>query len=96
MNRRKREIIRSSKFKKDVRLACRQGKDVAHLEEIIDLLADDIPLPEKYRDHALTGDWKSHRECHVNPDWLLIYRKTNDGELLLILARVASHNDLKF
>ena len=95
-NERKRDIIRSAKFRKDVRLAIKQGKNIALLEWVIDQLADDIPLPEKHYDHALSGNWKGHRECHVTPDWLLVYRKNDKGELLLTLARVASHSDLDF
>lgn len=95
-NERKRNIVRSAKFRKDVRLAVKQGKDITLLEWVIDQLADDIPLPEKHRDHALIGNWKGHRECHVTPDWLLVYRKNDKSELLLTLARVASHSDLDF
>ena len=91
-----RVVIRSTQFRKDVRLAYKQGKDIALLEQLIDLLADDKPLPEKHRDHALQGNWKGHRECHVTPDWLLVYRKSNNGMLLLLLARLASHNELEF
>jgi len=95
-NDRKRDIIQSAKFRKDVRRAARQGKDIALLVQIIDMLADDISLPEKYRDHALSGNWKGHRECHIAPDWLLVYRKSDKGELILILVRIASHSDLDF
>jgi mRNA interferase YafQ len=95
-NERKRDIERSAKFKKDVRLAVKQGKNIALLEWVIDQLADDIPLPEKHRDHALSGNWKGHRECHITPDWLLVYRKSDKGELLLVLVRAASHSDLDF
>jgi len=93
---RKRAVQRSTKFRKDVRLASKQGKDLELLQEVIDLLADDIPLPAKYNDHALSGKWKGHRECHLTPDWLLVYRKTNTGKLLLLLVRTASHSDLDF
>jgi len=92
----KRAVHRSAQFRKDIRLAHKQGKDITLLESIIVMLANDEPLPEKYRDHALSGNWKTHRECHVTPDWLLVYRKNNNGELLLILARIASHSDLNF
>ena len=95
-NKHKRNVERSSQFRKDVRLAYKQGKDIKLLEQVIDLLADDIPLHEKHRDHALQGNWKGYRECHVSPDWLLVYKKTNTGELLLILARLASHGELNF
>ena len=60
------------------------------------MLADDIPLHEKHRDHALKGIWKGYRECHITPDWLLVYKKTNKNELQLILARLASHSELDF
>ncbi|MCL2433604.1 MAG: type II toxin-antitoxin system YafQ family toxin [Clostridia bacterium] len=95
-NERKRDIVQSNQFRKDVRLAHKQGRDIDLLNKIIDLLADDKQLPVKHRDHALQGNWKGHRECHVMPDWLLVYRKLNDGELLLILARLASHGELDF
>ena len=95
-NETKRIVKRSSQFRKDLRLAHKQGKDVALLEQIIVMLANDESLPEKHRDHALAGDWKDHRELHVTPDWLLVYRKTDKGELILLLARVASHSDLDF
>lgn len=90
----KREIVRSSQFRKDVRLAHKQGKDLTILKRIITMLANDEPLPDKYRDHALVGNWKEHRECHVTPDWLLVYKKTDNNGLVLLLVRVASHSDL--
>ncbi|MDR2546140.1 MAG: type II toxin-antitoxin system YafQ family toxin [Lachnospiraceae bacterium] len=96
MNKRKRSIEQSSQFRKDVRLAHKQGKDITLLEQVIDMLADDISLPDKHRDHALHGNWKGYRECHVTPDWLLVYRKTDNDKLLLILVRLASHSDLNF
>jgi len=92
----KREVRRSTQFRKDVRLAHKQGKDITLLNEIIVKLANDEPLSEKHHDHALSGNWKGHRECHVSPDWLLVYKKTSDGGLFLSLIRVASHSTLKF
>ena len=62
-------------------------------EDIAELLAMGEPLPEKHRDYELSGDWAGHRECHIEPDWLLIYRIDN-GILVLTLARTGSHNDL--
>lgn len=73
----------SSKFKKDYKLAKKRGYNMALLQEVVDLLASGEPLPDKYRDHSLTGDYNGYRECHVLPDWLLIYRIEND---LLILG----------
>jgi len=92
----KREVRRSAQFRKDVRLAHKQGKDINLLNEIIVKLANDEPLPEKYRDHALSGNWRGHRECHISPDWLLVYKKISDGGLFLSLIRAASHSDLRF
>jgi len=92
----KREVRRSAQFRKDVRLAHKQGKDIDLLNEIIVKLANDEPLPEKYRDHALSGNWRWHRECHISPDWLLVYKKSADNGLILFLIRTASHSDLRF
>ena len=91
-----RQIKRTAQFKKEYKLAKKQGKDISKALDIIRMLADDKPLPEKYCDHQLSGKWKDFRECHVAPDWLLVYRKTDSGELLLILTRLASHSDLGF
>ena len=85
-NETKRIVKRSSQFKKDLRLAHKQGKDIALLEQIIVMLANDESLSENYCDHALIGNWKGHRELHVSPDWLLVYRKTDKGALILLLA----------
>ena len=67
--------------------------DIALLDDIIRILSRGEPLPEKKRDHALTGDWVGHRECHILPDWLLVYRIENDV-LVLTLARTGTHSDL--
>jgi mRNA interferase YafQ len=96
LNETKREIFRSNQFRKDLRLSVRQGKDIKLLEEIITKLANDEPLPENHRDHALKGNWIGHRECHVTPDWLLVYRKSDNDRLLLMLIRLASHSNLNF
>jgi len=95
MNETKYEVKETNQFKKDYRLAKRRGQNIHLLKDIIIQLANDQPLPEKNRDHALTGDWKGFRECHVTPDWLLVYKKENDV-LVLTLTRVGSHSDLNF
>jgi mRNA interferase YafQ len=59
---------------------------------LVSLLATDVPLPEKYRDHALSGDWKDHRDCHIRPDLVLIYRKADTEALELV--RLGSHSEL--
>jgi len=95
MNETKYEVKETSQFKKDYRLAKRRGQNIQLLKDIIIQLANDQSLPEKNRDHALTGDWKGFRECHVTPDWLLVYKKENDV-LVLTLTRLGSHSDLNF
>jgi len=95
MSETKYEVKETSQFKKDYRLAKRRGQNIQLLKDIIIQLANDQPLPEKNRDHTLTGDWKGFRECHVAPDWLLVYKKENDI-LVLTLTRLGSHSDLNF
>lgn len=87
-------IVKSTtQFKKDYKLAMRRGLDIGLLEDVIAKLALGLPLPEKNRDHALSGNWAGHRECHVLPGWLLVYR-IDDGVLVLTLSRTGSHSDL--
>ena len=87
------DIIPTAQFKKDLKLIKKRGQDLTELTTVIDTLASGRPLPEKYRDHLLTGNWHGHRECHIAPDWLLIY-KIDCGVLVLTLARTGSHSDL--
>ncbi len=83
----------TGKFKKDYKHAIKQKQNIELLDEVIAVLAKGEELDEKYRDHDLRGNWKGHRECHVLPDWLLIYRYEADV-LVLTLARLGSHSDL--
>lgn len=83
----------TTQFKKDYKLAIRRGLKIGLLEEIISNLANGVPLPEKNKDHALGNNWSGHRECHILPDWLLVYRLENDV-LVLTLARTGTHSDL--
>ena len=83
----------TKKFQRDLKLAKKRGCDISLLTEIIKLLANDEPLPEKYRDHYLTGDFAGCRECHITPDWLLVYEKDAQN-LFLYLMRTGSHSDL--
>ena len=85
----------SSQFKRDYRLAVKRGCDPKKLEEVVSILQAEKPLPEKYRDHDLTNsrDYKGMRECHIDPDWLLVYKVYRDM-LLLKLIRTGSHSDL--
>lgn len=87
------EIVFSNRFKKDLKLAAKRGYDLSLLESVVDQLAAQQPLPEKNRDHELTGDYIGFRECHVRPDWLLVYRVDGD-DLLLFLFRTGTHSDL--
>ncbi len=79
------------KFKKDSKLAKKQGKDIVLLYEVISLLIEDKILPFKYSDHKLKGEYKDCRDCHVKGDWIIIYQKINDE---LILIRTGSHSEL--
>ena len=87
------EIRATNQFKKDIKLSKKQGKDVEKLFSVIEKLACGEPLDEKYRDHALTGDYKGCRECHIEPDWLLVYKVCKDM-LILRLIRTGTHSDL--
>ena len=87
------EIVLSNQFKKDLKSAHKRGLNLDLLNRVVDLLASQQPLPAKYRDHELTGDYKGFRECHIQPDWLLVYR-IDSGELMLFLARTGTHADL--
>ncbi len=86
-------IRRTSQFKKDYKSIVKQKQDVKLLQEVVRLLAEGKPLPEKYHDHPLTGNWKGYRECHIKPDWLLIYL-VEEAVLVLTLTRTGSHSDL--
>ncbi|BAR06669.1 RelE/StbE family addiction module toxin [Scardovia inopinata] len=83
----------TTQFRKDYKLAIKRGLKIESLEEVVALLATGTPLPEKNKDHALSGDWAGHRDCHILPDWLLIYR-IEDDVLVLTLARTGTHSDL--
>lgn len=89
----KRDIVWTTRFKKDYKLAMKRHLDTDLLDDIIRALSRCETLPEKYKDHALTGNWEGHRECHILPDWLLIYR-IEENVLVLTLARTGSHSDL--
>ena len=85
------KIKYTSQFKKDYKKVQKQNKDINKLRLIIENLLSDQRLDEKYQDHPLSGEWKKFRECHITPDWLLIYKIEDD---YLILARTGSHVDL--
>lgn len=88
-----REIVWTTQFKKDYKLALKRHLNIELLDNVIRVLSRGETLPEKNKDHALTGDWIGHRECHILPDWLLVYR-IEDDILVLTLARIGTHSDL--
>lgn len=89
------KLAPSTKFKKDLKRATKQGKDRELIDDIIEKLQRQEALPQKNRDHALVGDYNGYRECHIMPDWLLIYRVTNNNAVeLLELTRTGSHSEL--
>lgn len=86
-------IERTSQFKKDFKLAEKQGLDIEELKLVVKMLANGETLPKEYRDHELKGTYRGHRECHIEPDWLLIY-KISEQVLVLSLVRTGSHSKL--
>ncbi len=84
-------LSQTNQFKKDIKRAQKRGKDLAKLKAVIDFLLAEKPLPQKNRDHQLGGNWAGHRDCHIEPDWILIY-KILDGEIRL--ERTGTHLDL--
>ena len=89
----KRDIVWTTQFKKDYKLVQKRGQDIDLLDNCIRALALGEELESKFCDHNRTGKWTGHRECHVLPDWLLVYRIENN-DLVLVLARTGSHSDL--
>mgnify|MGYP005892132783 CR=1 FL=1 len=87
------EVKFTSQFKKDLKLAKKQQKSLDKLFEVIDILSNGNPLDAKYHNHELTGNYKGTRECHIDPDWLLIY-ELRDDVLVLMLYRLGSHSEL--
>ena len=85
------EVIQTSQFKRDIKRLKKRGKDLEKLGNVVRLLAADELLEEKHRDHALIGRWVGSRDCHIEPDWILIYR---NEPVSLYLERSGSHSDL--
>ncbi len=83
----------TTQFKKDYKQAVKRGCNIPKLKKVISMLADGETLPQKYSDHALKGVFDGYRECHIEPDWLLIYKITEDV-LVLSLYRTGTHSDL--
>ena len=93
MNETKYTVKFTTVFRKDYKKAKKRRLPLEKLKEVVDLLAMGQPLPERNRDHALTGDWVGHRECHIQPDWLLTYRVEEDV-LVLTMTRTGTHSEL--
>lgn len=88
-----RTFSRTTQFKKDVKLAGRRGKDLEKLKAVLDLLIAGDELAAQYRDHPLRGNFAGSRDCHIEPDWLLIYTLTENGNHVR-LERTGTHSDL--
>lgn len=86
-----REIVPTAPFRREAKKVQRQGKDMRKMARVLDLLAEDAPIPFLHRDHSLKGDWQGSRELHIAPDWLLIYHVNDDT---VFLERTGSHADL--
>lgn len=87
-------VVKSAQYKRDVKAAKKSGLDMEKLELVIAVLQADGTLPPKSRDHALKGEWVGARECHIAPNWLLVYKKIKE-ELKLMLLRTGSHAKLE-
>lgn len=87
------KIVQTGRFKRDLKIIRKRGYDLSLLGKVIDTLAAGEELPEKNKDHNLSGNFAGCRECHITPDWLLIY-EIADGELILYLTRTGTHSDL--
>ena len=86
-----RSVHESPRFLRDIKRIKKRGLDLSKLRHVVTLLSEKQPLPIRYRDHALTGNWIGHRDCHIQPDWLLIYKIDDEN---LILERTGTHSDL--
>ncbi len=87
------QILFTNKMKRDVKLMKKRGKDISKLSDILNKLANGDTLAYKHKDHQLSGDMSDFRECHIEPDWLLVYRIEKD-KLVLIATQTGSHSDL--
>ncbi|MCD7844603.1 MAG: type II toxin-antitoxin system YafQ family toxin [Oscillospiraceae bacterium] len=87
------KVVPSGRLRKDYRLAFKRGYNMNLLIEVVDMLAAGKPLDARYRDHRLSGEYGNVRECHITPDWLLVY-DINETELKLLLLRTGTHSDI--
>ena len=89
------KLYLTNSFKRDYKKIVKRGYDIKLMETVVDILLTGEALPEKNKDHALSGNWKGYRECHILPDWLLVYEIIED-RLILSLTATGSHSDLNF
>ena len=87
------DLVMTTQFRKDLKRINKRGKDLSLLKDVLQTLREEQALEEKYRDHALTGNYIGFKECHIQPDWLLVYA-INKEELILTASRTGSHSDL--
>ncbi|MDD7703030.1 MAG: type II toxin-antitoxin system YafQ family toxin [Lachnospiraceae bacterium] len=87
------DLVMTTQFRKDLKRINKRGKDLSLLKDVLQTLREEQALEEKYHDHALTGNYIGFRECHIQPDWLLVYT-INKEELILTASRTGSHSDL--
>ena len=87
------ELVTTTQFRKDLKGLRKRGADMKKLDDVLQTLCAEEPLSDKHRDHALVGDYIGFRECHVTPDWLLVYA-IDKGQLILTASRTGSHSDL--
>lgn len=87
------DLFVTTQFRKDLKRIRKRGYDLSKLDDVLQTLLGEEALPEKNRDHELTGDYKGFRECHIEPDWLLVYA-IDKGKLILTASRTGTHSDL--
>lgn len=87
------ELVVTSQFRKDLKRLKKRGRDLSKIENILNQLLNEETFDIRYRDHALVGNYQGFRECHIEPDWLLIYA-IDKGKLILTASRTGSHSDL--
>lgn len=89
------KLVTTNKFKKEYKKLVKRNYDMSLLDNVVEMLLNGEELPQENKDHSLIGNWQGYRECHIEPDWLLIYRIYEDT-LVLSLTRTGTHSDLDF
>ena len=84
-------VVQTKQFRKDIKRVFKRGKDQEKLVRLLRILESERDLPESYRDHALAGNWAGRRDCHIEPDWILIYKVCEEQ---IVLERTGTHSDL--